>query len=263
MLKALAGLLLSSLLVISSMLSASELPACPKPWIRFAHFAMGMMYSNGVGIDKDLVDEMIRRSGCPIRLDVLPRARIWLELEHGQLDMAASAIRNDARDKFAWFAPYMWTKNYLVQAAEVRNIDSMDQFLANQSLKLGVVRSFKHGDYFDSYLPKLTEHARLSQAVDMDMLFRMLNAKRFEAVIVSPPVYTYYLKQYPLLQVRTFDWDPSSGFLINLVMSKQAFSEEQAVLWRQLIDGIRADGTLEKIVRKHLSSQDAEQALNF
>ncbi len=69
----------------------------------------GLLYSaeTGTGIDKDVADELIRRSGCKVVVSLMPRARIWQLIESGALDFSLSGITNTERDKFAGFA---WTQ---------------------------------------------------------------------------------------------------------------------------------------------------------
>ena len=47
---------------------------CPSRPIRLAHYEMGSLYSNGVGIDEDIAKEMARRSHCQFEYSVRPRA---------------------------------------------------------------------------------------------------------------------------------------------------------------------------------------------
>ncbi len=245
--------------------AAGELPNCPTLPIRFSHYEMGSLYSQGEGIDQELLDEMIRRSGCRMEIVVMPRARIWAELESGSLDMAASAIQTPERDRFAWFAHYLLGKNYVILREEVpASVRSLDDFLRQPALGFGVVRSYKYSPYFDAYLPRLAQNGQLRETVDMGMTFRMLKAGRFQATFGFPYVYPFYLRQQHLEgRVRIVDWDPGPGIRQGIVMSKKSFSEEEARLWRALVDEIRHDGTLEKILRRHMDPADVPATLNF
>ncbi len=87
-------LLLAGLAVVfvDGALAGERLDLCPAGGpIRFAHYEFGLIYTNeGGGIDEDVQLELARRSGCRFEVSMQPRARIWLALESGQLDMAAS-----------------------------------------------------------------------------------------------------------------------------------------------------------------------------
>jgi hypothetical protein len=90
--------------------AVARLPDCSRPLTLGLH-EHGLLYASqtGEGIDKDVADEMMRRSGCHLTLTMLPRARIWQLVESGALDFTLSGITNAQRDRFATFAWYVPT----------------------------------------------------------------------------------------------------------------------------------------------------------
>ena len=94
---------------------AADPPDCSRP-LTLALHDHGLLYSSqtGEGIDKDIADELIRRSGCRISVSLLPRARIWQLIESGALDFSLSGIGNEARERYAAFAWYFSNKYYLL-----------------------------------------------------------------------------------------------------------------------------------------------------
>jgi len=249
------------------------LPACPSRPITFAFYEMGYMYNtgsgahstSGEGIDRDLLDELIKRSGCKFDVTEYARARTWHELETGRLDMASAAAETPARDKFAWFAFYMIGKQYLLLRAEApASVRTMDDLWADKRLKLGVVRSFAHGDCFDDYVAKLRAEGRVVDVVDQDALYNAVMAGKVDAIFGLPFVYPYYFDKYHAAkQLRVLDLDPTPGLKHGIVMSNKTFDEAEAKRWMALVDGIRRDGTMRKIVLKYLDPVNAERVLNF
>ena len=57
---------------------AADKPDCSRP-LTLALHDHGLLYSaqTGEGIDKDIADELIRRSGCRISVSLMPRARAF------------------------------------------------------------------------------------------------------------------------------------------------------------------------------------------
>eukprot|EP01036_Dinobryon_divergens_P007957 gene7957-10624_t len=94
---------------------AADPPDCSRP-LTLALHDHGLLFSaqTGEGIDKDVADELIRRSGCKVNVSLMPRARIWQLIEAGGLDFSLSGITNEARDRFATFAWYFSNKYYLL-----------------------------------------------------------------------------------------------------------------------------------------------------
>ena len=104
-------LFLSFVFCAASPTLAADKPDCDRP-LSLALHDHGLLYSGqtGEGIDKDVADELIRRSGCKVSVTVMPRARIWQLIESGGLDFSLSGITNEARDRFASFAWYFSNK---------------------------------------------------------------------------------------------------------------------------------------------------------
>ena len=90
-------------------------PDCSRPFTLALH-DHGLLFSadTHTGIDKDVADELVRRSGCKVTVSLMARARIWQLIESGALDFSLSGITNAERDKFAAFAWYFSNKYYLL-----------------------------------------------------------------------------------------------------------------------------------------------------
>ena len=229
----------------------------PHP-IRFAHYEFGLVYSSGYGgIDDDVQKELARRSGCKFEVSVRPRARTWVDLELGGADMAGSGIQTPERDRFVWFFHYIFENNVIVLGPKVpADVHSAEQFLAHPALTLGGVRSFRYSPYYDSFVDQLIAAKRHTDVADPDGLYRMFDVQRFDAFITNPILYLYYVKQLNLpAPKRVETWDRAGPSPSGLVLSKRSFTEDQARQWGALIQGMLTDGTIQKIVIKHLGRE--------
>ena len=84
-----------------------------------AFYELGALYyskpdGGWAGIDKDIVDELEKRTGCHFQATLESRVRIWTLLASGKLDMSVSGISTPEREKFARFVPYFSTRNYVL-----------------------------------------------------------------------------------------------------------------------------------------------------
>ncbi|WP_367850083.1 substrate-binding periplasmic protein [Rhodoferax sp. WC2427] len=244
---------------------AADGSLCPDRPIRFAYFEMGALYSRGVGIDRDLVDALQQRSGCSFAAAVQPRARTWMELERGNLDMTASALSTPAREKFAWFADYFVDRNRLLLRAELPvAIRSLAELLADPQVRVGVVRGFVHGAALDGVVAQLRDQGRLEEVEDQETLYRMLAGRRFDAIFGYPYVYAQYLRQNQMAaKVRVVELATLPTARSYLAMSHKAFTQAQAQRWQELLNGMRADGSLQAIFQKHLGAAAARQMLRY
>ena len=231
---------------------------------KVAFYEAGYLYSNGAGIDKDVIDELKNRGGYSFDYIERPRARIWKGLEEGSLPMSVSGIRTAERDKFAFFIPYIAQKN-MALVTDAQYVTA-DRLIADDRAAAAVVRGFKHGDYFDGLIDTLRSKGRVHEVPTIHNLFLMLKAGNRVDLIISIPV--FYAKELDELglndSVIIHDWEPERAPTAhNLILSKAHFSEQAYLHMKSLIDEMKADGTLKAIFLRYLSPQQTDQALNF
>ncbi len=223
----------------------------------------GLLYSadTDAGIDKDFADELIKRSGCTVAVSLLPRARIWQLIEQGALDFSLSGIANEDRNRFAGFAWYFSDQFYLLVRQD-SGVKSLADFAANPALQLGIIRSFRYSPNANKLVDQLTAQRRVRHASRLEPLYEVLMANQIQGMIIEP-------FDYPQVQsddirehtrvVETGDAPTPHG----LIMSNKALSPEEQAQWRALVDGMRADGTVERIFAKYLPAELAHTLVNF
>ena len=251
-------------LLTATSLQAEDKPLCPKE-ISFGLYENGYIYDSktNTGIDKDVVLELSRRTGCKFKMSLMARARIWRDLETGDLMTTGSGIQNPERDKFAWFIRYMGQKNYVIVRKNVK-ATSASEFLADNSLKWGVIRSYKHGQDADAFLEKLGDQ-RIHEGVNLENEYKMLKTGRISAMFSPAPVAEKYIKELGLTsEVRIEDWFPADPNIPHgFIFSKKYFNEEELQKWRVVFNGMLRDGSLKKIYTKYLGELSANRLLQF
>lgn len=267
---ALISILFTMLLVAIAPFAVAGSVDCGKAPIRLALYETGSFYfiENGQarGSDKDILEELIKRSGCRFETTVMVRARIWADLASGDLDMSMSGIQTPERDKFAWFAPYLTMKNYAIVDVDVaRKVRQSSDFLAQPTLQFGVVRTFKHGDYHDRWLDTMRAAGRVQESTDVETLFRKLKERRVDAIFSQPPTYRKKIADLGMeSRIQVQDWTPGEkGVPHGLILAKSRFDEKDAEQWRALIERMRKDGTLKKIFSRYLPEDEAARILEF
>ncbi|MBF0271725.1 MAG: transporter substrate-binding domain-containing protein [Magnetococcales bacterium] len=239
---------------------------CGEQPIRLAFYEHGFLYNQGTGIDQDVVSELIKRSGCDIKTQVMTRARIWADLATGDLDMSVSGLSDPERDRFVWFAHYLIMKNYALVHAEVATqVHNARDFLQQTRLQMGVVRSFKHGVEQDQWLDQLRQAGRVQDTPDVATIFKKLKSKRVDALFSQPPVFRKFLKDEALAKMVSIqDWTPTEkGVPHGLILAKSRFDSLDAEQWRSLLADMRHDGTLKKIFLRYLPENEANILLDF
>jgi polar amino acid transport system substrate-binding protein len=237
-------------------------PDCSRP-LTLALHEHGLLYSSetGAGIDKDVADELIKRSGCRIVVSVMARARIWQLIESGALDFSLSGITSEKRETFAGFAWYFSNKYYLLVRKEA-NVRQLSDFEKNPRLQLGVIRSFRYSAHANEFVDKLTAENRVQFATGLDPLYELLALNRIQGMIIEPFDYSQVAGS-PVRDVTVVVDTNDPAVLHGLIMSKKSLSAAEQSQWRALLDEMRRDGTMLRIFGKYLSADLAATMVNF
>ncbi|PLK50118.1 ABC transporter substrate-binding protein [Uliginosibacterium sp. TH139] len=261
MLRPLHALLLSCLLHAPLGWSADG-PDCSRAFTLALH-EHGQLYASpsDSGIDRDIADELIRRSGCKVTVTLIQRARIWQLIESGALDFSLSGISNAERDKFAGFAWYFSNKYYLLvrRDAEVAKISD---FARNRELQLGAIRGFRYSATANALVDQLAEAQRVSYASGLEPLYQLLQARRIQGMIIEPFDYPAIEsdKIREISQILEFGDAPVPH---GLIMSKKSLSTSEQDKWRALIRAMRADGSTRRIFEKYFPAELARTLTEF
>jgi len=236
---------------------------CAAP-LRVALFEYGVLYRSdtGDGVDARLVDELSKRTGCTVEYVVLPRVRIWMELERGSLDMATAAIPTPERKRYGYLLPYFRTRNMALTRDEPgatwRTMAEFEQSPA----KMGMVRSFRHEPAIDAMIERLRGQGRVVESVDAQDNLRLLREGVVDLVFVQPVVYRSYLSDAQLAHVRILDWVPKDQESVGaLILSRKSFAPQQARHWDAALAGLISDGTMARIYGAFLPPAQAKEAL--
>lgn len=255
-------LLVALALTVPLLAAAAERPECSRP-LSLALHEHGLLYSNqtGEGIDKDIADELARRSGCKISVSLMPRARIWQLIETGALDFSLSGISNEARERFAAFAWYFSNKYYLLVRKDAGAARLAD-FAERETLRLGVIRGFRYSPTANRFVDRLDAQGRVSYASSLDPLYEVLLDQRIQAMIIEPFDYPTLASERIRAQTLIVEFD-DPPVPHGLIMSRKTLSAEQQQAWRALVDEMRADGTVQRIFEKYFKPELAAAMTRF
>jgi len=248
--------------VLAAGAAAADRPDCTRP-LSLALHEHGLLYSaeTGEGIDKDIADELARRSGCKLIVSVLPRSRIWQLIEGGALDFSLSGIANPAREQFAGFAWYVSNKYYLLVRRDA-GAATLAEFERDPQLRLGVIRSFRYSPGANRFVDALDAQGRVSHASGLEPLYQVLLDNRLQAMIIEPFDYPTIQREAIRARTRIVEFeDPPVPH--GLIMSKKSLEPAQQAAWRAVIEEMRADGTVQRIFEKYFSADLARTMTRF
>jgi len=245
---------------------ADPLPmlGCERP-IRLAFYEFGSLFHQGVGIDRDVVEEIARRTSCRFETQILPRDEIWRQLESGRLDMTTSGTETASRAIFAHFIPYLGLKNVIVtNRDDAAGISSFDDLLARPDWRIGIVAGFLYGGYYDNRLRAPAHQSQIRTYLDQQSLYLALANGEVQAVLSAAVNYGFYL---PLKsQEEHFaiaDLSPAPPMPHAMVFSRFRFTPTMINNWTRLFEQMRLDGTLLRIYQRRLPPQIASGLLTY
>ncbi|MFZ6655133.1 substrate-binding periplasmic protein [Undibacterium sp. TJN19] len=251
---------------MSGLLQAREIKDLPCGSINLAYYEDGNLFyglGNGMyaGIDKDVIEELGRRSGCQFKTSVESRIRIWTRLSENVLDMSVSGIATPEREKFAHFIPYFATRNYAILHKKLpAAAKTMDGFLADPSLKVAIVKGFRHGTAYDAWLDKLRAQNRVYEVADFNTVTRLFAAHRVAAMLALPTGWLPLQKQKDIWnQMLIRDWSPNDRTVFSLIVSKERVSKAVVDLLEKHVREMREDGSMERLFAQTVGAELAHE----
>ena len=132
----------------------------------------------------------------------------------------------------------------------IRNVNgnapkTREDFLKDDTLKIGVGRTLKHGEAMDRFFDELQQRDRVID-VPIGFGYEMLMRERFAAMPIYPRD-TNYRNKHDLSQFTiASDWFPTDKSLP-----------------RALVQQMRDDGTLKKIFTKNTGKETAKKLMQY
>jgi polar amino acid transport system substrate-binding protein len=231
-----------------------------------AYYELGALFyrtdeGSYTGIDKDVIEELERRTSCHFKTSIESRVRIWSQLSNNTLDMSVSGISTPEREKFARFIPYFSTRNYVLMNKDIPPAaQTMEGFLGNPGLLVGVVKSFRHGPVYDKWLDKLRAQKRIHEAADFETVMRLFAVNRVNAVLALPTSFQPFLQQNRLVDTTLIkDWSPADRIVHGLIVSRSRITQTQFDILEKGLRSMRDDGSLDKIFKRHIGDSLAKE----
>lgn len=214
------------------------------------------------GIDKDMFDELARRSGCQLNTVVESRVRIWDQMRRGVVQLTLSAVPSPERREFAELVPYAQGRYHVLMrrelAARVQNIPA---FEADTSLRLLDVRGYVHGPTIDAWVLRMRNQGRLIETGDFKTAGRMLRAGRADALLALPSSWGTAIAAFDDPdELVAVDVTPTERNLVALAMA-HAMPEADRQRLRRALQAMLADGSVLDIFRRHLGDKAARGAV--
>jgi polar amino acid transport system substrate-binding protein len=183
-----------------------------------------------------------------------------VEFANGMLDVAASAVQDEERDRSAEFVPYASTRFHLVLASQHANRyrpASLEAFATKGSGKINVLRGAHWSMETQRQLERLRAAGRLEEVVDFESAFKKIAAGRADATLAPDMVSARLRKVYQLEQRTVVIPVPESPALaVGAYLALRMPSAERTALALAL-RAMSEDGSVLAIYRHYVDEETA------
>ncbi|RZJ06864.1 MAG: ABC transporter substrate-binding protein [Rubrivivax sp.] len=190
------------------------------------------------GLLPEMLDELARRSGCSFKLLPLPRARMVLQFDQGELDVLTSVTQTPERDSKGRYMPYAFgALTIIVTRSDVHTVDDLRR---RPELKLGTVRGLRLGRLQGAVDSLPTNQVEYS--ANFSNLIAKLTAGRLQAAVL-PSVVEAKMRldgQLPVNSAR-LELPGITPEVVGLYLSHRVTEADFELLQRHL-DAMRREG---------------------
>ncbi|GAA5180320.1 hypothetical protein GCM10025771_24540 [Niveibacterium umoris] len=248
--------------------AAAPLETCSRP-LTVGYYLIPPLYfkthENPVwrGVDKDVIDELARRTGCTFVPRFESRVRIWAQLESGQLDLTVSGIPTPERERFATFLIYLQTRNMLaIRRDDSRPPQTAKALAAAERFTLATTRGYRYGPPFEAWIVRLAATNQIVETADEEAALHLLSIGRVDGAIVRESAWEYYASEFPAGSLRLVDME-APYVPAGLAMSREHIGEGLRKTFAEAIAAMKRDGTLLKIAERHVSGEASARLVSF
>lgn len=242
------------LLLLASLVLPGAALACGPYRVAFYEYAI--LYHRDAdgqfrGIDRDVIDELSRRSGCRFETLLESRARTWALLTSDGVDITVSAVMTPERGRIVELVPYIQSRRVvLLRDRSVPN--TLEAFMQDEQRRLLKVRAARDGPRMEAVLARLQERGRIVEAPDQPSAVRAFKAGRADALVIGVASLARLRQQDPDFHAyETAVWTPAERVVGALAMSRERVGEADRGRLREALLAMRRDGSLDGILRHH------------
>jgi len=251
---------------LTTVLLASLLPlpaaACPPARAGISDLGYAS-YRDGAafrGTTVDLLQEIQRRTGCPINLEWFPRGRLYAQFFSRQLEITGTSVRTPERDRQGVWLPYAYTHFELVLVnGQARKFHTLAEFVDGSTARLNVTRGIAYAPATQAQMDRLQKLGRLEYVNDYGVVFRKIQAGRAEGTLAPPAIHVLHRRQLNMMDGMTStQFAESPRTLVGIYVSKSV-PQQVLLTYAEATRAIVADGTMKKIYERYLGEEITRQ----
>lgn len=212
------------------------------------------------GFAFDLVTELARRSGCTLKVEDVPAARLQAMRRRGEVGLLPFSAERPAAPGYRFIPTDRVVHDMLVNVQRAQQPLSAEAIIADRRLVFGRVRGIQYGAEIDALFSRLGPE-RVDESNSIDDLLRKLAAGRIDAALQSPMVYHRKLAALPGgARIKVLDYDGAPPQVMGWTMLSPPLDPADAQLIARTIQGMYEDGTTTRILARYIGDAGAKRA---
>ena len=264
--KPLPSVLLAMCLPLASLPAAGRDGACPPARVGISDLGYASYQEGGGyrGASVDVLAEMHRRSGCQFNYEWFPRGRLYAQFNNGLLEMTPASVRTPERDRYGNWLPYAYTQfELLLTNKSAGKFGSLADFVDHSTARLNVTRGISYPPQVMVQMARLEKLGRLEYVNDFGVVFRKILAGRADGTLAPPIIHVLHVRQFGMEgKMKRLTVTESPRVMTGMYLSKALVSEETLHLYADILRGMVADGTVQKIYERYIGEEIGRQAFS-
>jgi len=212
------------------------------------------------GYVPDLVAELARRSGCALRVEEVPAARISAMRQQGNVAIMAYAVERAPSPGYAFVPTEQFSHDLLVNTARLAAPPTVKSVLADAHLVFGRVRGMNYGPEIEALFTQLGP-GRVDESSSIDDLYRKLVAGHVDAAFQFPLVHRVKLAALSAEhRVAVLHFDGAAAQIGGWAFYTPPLNAGDAEVLTKAVRAMRDDGTTTRILARFVGETAARRA---
>ncbi|UOF01333.1 transporter substrate-binding domain-containing protein [Bdellovibrio reynosensis] len=213
------------------------------------------------GIAPDLISALRSKTGCIFIESEFSLPEIADKLVRGKSDIVLLAAKKSDIAATNFFVPlYTNTREIVVAKSVFVPNKTINDYIDDPRIKFAhLIGAWSTLDHEKE--TKLIKANRMIGIPGPEEAFGLLKEKRVQALLFTGIVNSYFIKKLEMENHSARVYDRTDKVEVGAILSTRRMNDDERRYMKLILDEIKADGTLLKILTKYVSYEDAKSRL--
>ena len=247
-------ILISGLLLLSITANAQKNNELAVGWELWYPYQYRNEQQKLVGLDLDIFNAIVKQLNLSVSYTELPWKRHLNYIKTGKMDVAMGASYTKERESYA-----LYSESYRLETVKlfVRSHNKSDKKivldklsdLSNSNYMIGVEGGYYYGETYQELIKTSAFRSHITEVIDLEKNIELLIKGHIDGVLVDPFTMQAFVKKYKMFNEFKEHSLNIYADNIHIMVSKKSKHKELIPQINGAIQSLKADGTLEKILK--------------